>query len=326
MSRFIISAFWAMFLYALPVKADLCTAIVNGGDWSSPATWSCGTVPGNNDTMWIPAGFTVNMDINSPEYTGMQVINDGTLNFENGMKLNICGGSSIYVSTTGQLSGGTPGSKINLCGTTVWNGPGPTNGVLYFGDVVLPVELISFSGNLTSQGQVELQWKTASEKNNSHFTIERSSNGLTFTEIGRVNGHGTVSMEISYSFTDPSPGSGTNYYRLKQTDYNGRTESIGLIAVEVLKNDAGCILSVFPNPCQGFCTVNFSDCPEDNTGSINLEVIDANGTVVTQQVPARDANGSFTTSIDASNNLKPGVYIVRGTSSKAVYSQRAVIK
>ena len=72
--------------------------------------------------------------------------------------------------------------------------------------------------------------------------------------------------------------------------------------------------------------MNFSDCPDDNTGNITLQVIDANGRTVQQEVPARDADGGFTTRIDATNNLKPGVYIIRGTSSKKAYTQNAVIK
>lgn len=275
--------------------------------------------------MWIPVGIQIVVDINSPEYVNMLVVVDGELNFEFGMKLNICPGG-VYVSSTGSLTGGTPGSKINICGSTVWNGPGPTYGPASFGDVVLPVELIAFTGQLQPNGFVALDWSTASETNNSHFTIERSTNGMTFTEIGRVVGHGTSPQQNDYTFADPNPESGTNYYRLKQTDYNGHYEHLSVIAIEVSTTPGGCVLTVFPNPCQGMCTVNFSDCPNDNNGYITLQVIDASGQLVSETIPQRDAEGGFVSKIDASNNLKPGVYIVRGVSSKATYTQNVVMK
>lgn len=314
----------SMLLLCSRMSATLCTAIANG-DWSSGATWSCGVPPGNNDTMWIPFGFTVQVDINSPVYANMLIIVDGNLYFDVGQKINMCPGG-VYISATGSMGGGNPGSKLNICGSTLWNGPDTLGGPSSLGDVVLPVELLSFTGALNTDASVTLQWKTATETNNSHFTVERSTNGLTFEEIGRVAGHGNSTQEISYSLVDAEPVNGTNYYRLKQTDYNGHYEYVGVVAVEVMKDRSGCTLTVFPNPCQGMCTVNFSDCPNDNDGVITLQLIDAGGQVVNQQVPVRNAEGGFTTVIDASNNLKPGVYIVRGVSSRQTYAERAVLK
>ncbi len=255
----------------------------------------------------------------------MLVIVDGTMLFGNGNKLNICPGG-VYLSATGSMGGGTPGSKLNICGETMWNGPDMIYGIQNFGGVVLPVELISYTGAINAEGQIVLNWSTATETNNSHFTIERSTNGLTFTEIGRVVGHGNSTQQIDYTYADLTPANGTNYYRLKQTDYNGHYEYKGIVAVDVIKNEAGCVLTVFPNPCQGNCTVNFSDCPQDNNGYITLQMIDANGQVVSEQIPERTTAGAFSAHVDADNNLKPGVYIVRGTSSKQTYTQRAVIK
>jgi hypothetical protein len=313
-----------MLLWTFRANATLCTAISDGA-WSDPATWSCGRAPQDNDTMWIPIGFTVNVDINSPEYVSMQIIVDGNLFFDVGQKINMCPGS-VYVSPTGSLGGGNPGSKLNICGETQWNGPDTISGPVSFGPVVLPVELISFSGVLNTSGHVVLSWATASETNNSHFIIERSSNGVTFTEIGRVAGHGTVSQQMDYSFSDISPEQGTNYYRLKQMDYNGHYDYSGIVAIDVLTNTVGCILSVFPNPCPGNCTVNFTDCPQDNNGYITLQMIDANGQIVSEQIPQRSTEGGFTAHIDTENNLKPGVYIVRGVSSNKSYALNAVLK
>ncbi len=306
------------------LRATTCTAISNG-NWTDPATWSCGRPPATGDTIWIPLGFTVNVDINSPTYEDMLVVVDGILNFENGMKLNICPGG-VYVSETGWLTGGTPGSKINICGSTVWNGPGPTGGPLTFGSVTLPVELITFTGELNSDNQVLLSWRTATEKNNDFFTVERSVNGLTFEAIGTVSGNGTSSQPHDYTFTDPSPAEGTNYYRLRQTDFNGRSETFNIVAVDYITDEGECVLSVHPNPCVEQCIINFSGCPSDKDGTILVEMIDANGAMVSSSVHQQASDGSFTMQIDTGNNLKPGMYIIRGTSSKTSYVQKAVLK
>src|SRR5690606_6034315 len=77
----------------------------------------------------------------------------------------------------------------------------------------LPVSLMSFEGKRSPEGIV-LDWKTASEKNNDRFEIQRSPDGKTFERIGTVAGNGNSSNVISYAFTDKSPGNGINYYRL----------------------------------------------------------------------------------------------------------------
>jgi hypothetical protein len=50
----------------------------------------------------------------------------------------------------------------------------------------LPIELLSFTGRNTSKGNL-LEWSTATELNNSYFTLQRSQNGLDFFEIAKVN-------------------------------------------------------------------------------------------------------------------------------------------
>lgn len=81
----------------------------------------------------------------------------------------------------------------------------------------LPVELAYFKANAIGT-QVELQWQTASEDQNSHFMVERSSDGKLFEGIGMVAGNGTTSLTTNYSFYDQVPLVGTSYYRLKQVD------------------------------------------------------------------------------------------------------------
>lgn len=300
------------------------------GDWSDPSTWDCGRAPTNNDTIWVPVGFTITVDINTPQYENMLVIVDGTLFFEGGQKINMCPGG-VYVSATGMLDGGNPGSKIDICDSTAWRGPGPTYGPVMYGSVTLPATLTDFDGKVHIF-EPGIDWGTGSETNADFFSIGRSTNGMTYVEIGKVKAHGNTNEPSHYSFRDTAAPSGTVYYRLSVVDINGRSEVLKTTAVHVdertttVAKDDGCKLSVYPNPCEGQCTVNFSDCPADNSGNITVQVIDANGQLVSEDVPQRNTEGGFTTSIDASNNMAPGVYIVRGVSSKKSYTQNAVIK
>lgn len=86
--------------------------------------------------------------------------------------------------------------------------------------VNFPVELSSFSAQPFS-GRVALNWSTESESNNRGFRIERSSDGAAFEQIGNVEGHGTYTGHLDYTFDDNSPLDGVSYYRLRQEDLDG---------------------------------------------------------------------------------------------------------
>ena len=83
----------------------------------------------------------------------------------------------------------------------------------------LPIELLTFSAT-PKESAVLLKWTTASETNNNFFTIERSSNGTEWTEIGSQKGAGNSSTILNYELYDFQPLLGVNYYRLKQTDFD----------------------------------------------------------------------------------------------------------
>jgi hypothetical protein len=88
----------------------------------------------------------------------------------------------------------------------------------------LPIELTSFNAK-SNNSKTNLFWQTASEKDNSHFAIERSNDGDVFSKIGEVKGKGNSTVTQNYQFTDATPTKGINYYRLLQVDFDG-TESV----------------------------------------------------------------------------------------------------
>ncbi|MCH2199681.1 MAG: T9SS type A sorting domain-containing protein [Flavobacteriales bacterium] len=112
----------------------------------------------------------------------------------------------------------------------------------------LPVELTEFDGTVYPDRN-ELRWTTATELNNSHFEIERSTNGLNWEVIGEVLGQGTTQEQTSYIYNDRTRPFGTAYYRLHQFDFNGENEYSPMIAF-THEADAD-ILALYPNPGKG---------------------------------------------------------------------------
>ncbi len=186
----------------------------------------------------------------------------------------------------------------------------------------LPISLKSFNAHAVDNKKIKLEWTTASEKNNDYFTIERSENGASFHKISTVKGAGNSSSIINYNAYDDAPVFGNAYYRLKQTDFDGKFTYSNLIsvAVSVSASPKKCKFSVRPNPCPGQCSVTVTECDEKN---VSLALLDAMGNEVYSKVPV-DANGTF--SIDATNNLTPGVYIVMGNSPDQSFSQKVIVR
>ncbi|HLG02451.1 MAG TPA: T9SS type A sorting domain-containing protein [Bacteroidia bacterium] len=298
--------------------------IVYVGSWTNPLTWSGLRAPQNNDTLTITADSAVVIDgINGITYSNLCVKVYGALGFQNNQKLNMCPGSVSLISS-GFLIGGNSGTRIIECGNTVWSGPGPTSGGGNYGNSTLPVELVSFTATQAGES-VEVSWTTASEINNSHFTVFRSEDGVTFEELGRVTGNGSTTQLSNYVFQDDAPANGTSYYRLTQTDFNGLQETLKLTAVDFSSVIPEGVLTVFPNPCQGKFTVNLSASAEDESVA-TLELLNTAGMVVYTAVAERNAQGGYTLEINADNNLAPGNYFARSLSAKTVLQQRVVIK
>ncbi|MBO3699994.1 PA14 domain-containing protein, partial [Roseivirga sp. E12] len=114
-------------------------------------------------------------------------------------------------------------------------------------DNALPITLLSFDATSTANG-VQLDWATADEENSSHFTIERSGNGSTYSAIGQVSAAGTSEITRAYTYEDKNPLAGNNYYRLKSHDITGETE---YSEIRHIKHSGSLsIEKPYPNPVQ----------------------------------------------------------------------------
>jgi hypothetical protein len=118
--------------------------------------------------------------------------------------------------------------------------------------VTLPLKLLAFTGR-AGNGINQLHWQTASETNSSYFDIERSGAGEPFRKLGTVAASGNTSGVVNYQFDDSHSLPGTNFYRLKLADIDGRYEYSSTIAITTVKSDS---VTIFPNPVHNRFYVN----------------------------------------------------------------------
>lgn len=111
--------------------------------------------------------------------------------------------------------------------------------------IPMPVTLTKFQAK-QHKGQVSLLWETASELNSSHFEVEVSENGRTFTKVGSVPAAGNTTLKQQYSFRQSLQRDGIYYYRLRQVDLDGTFEYSKTITVA--SNASNRTVSLYPNP------------------------------------------------------------------------------
>ncbi len=323
------------FIVALSLCGTVRAATITSagtGNWEAGGTWDLGRVPTDGDVIVIDVGDIVTVTTNNTTCNGSpatHVYVRGVLTFTNGAKLNLGCGSSLTVETGGLITGGSGGGsskKINICGVEQWSSGDPdVVGPSSFG-TPLPIELLEFSVSKNSFDEVEVFWISASEKNNDFYEVFRSTNGLSYELLGKVDGAGNSSSALQYTFIDTEPIGGTVYYKLRQTDFDGTFEEFDPIVMQVeLSASKECVLTVYPNPCPGQCKVKLSDCDSD-LPELRLMVTDATGHVVNQIYQTSELEYGFDLILDKNNNLKPGVYIISGTKGNRSFSDKVIIE
>jgi hypothetical protein len=181
------------------------------------------------------------------------------------------------------------------------------------------VELLNFTADRSGRNVV-LKWETASEKDNDHFTLERSADGITYTAIGTIPGAGTSTVAHAYAYTDFNPGSGVLYYRLKQTDLNGSTTYSDPVSV-VADGLQGNAFSVYPNPNNGSFRVRYGGSDET---PVEVTVSDAYGRTVYQNTLS--VAELRTTGIQLQDFPEAGYYTVRFAAEQLVESTVIVVE
>jgi hypothetical protein len=226
------------------------------------------------------------------------------------------------------VSGGANGSNTHPsfdCGTASWGAASGSAGAVLSGlasgasaffntntcGTVLPIELTSFSATATDFG-VDVNWQTATEINNDYFVIERSKDAVSFTEVARVQGVGNSIESNDYSITDESPYNGMNYYRMRQTDFDGTTSFSQIVGVEF--NDILPEIAIYPVPSNGLVDINVSRYKH-----FDLNIASMDGRTMTQ-----GNNIETHTQVDT-QNFPAGVYLVRIEAGGKSYFRKLTV-
>lgn len=180
----------------------------------------------------------------------------------------------------------------------------------------LPVELVNFNAIAKEDYTTLLQWQTASELNNEYFIILRSFDGRNFVPIKKVSGAGTSLQAHNYEAIDPQAQPGINYYRLKQTDFDG-SYSYSEIRSVSFEQAARVTLSVFPNPAIDQITLSFDQRVKQG----KMQLFNSAGQMILAQ--SMEANtAQFQVQLD---QLEAGMYWIKVEADGQIYSRKLIV-
>jgi hypothetical protein len=210
------------------------------------------------------------------------------------------GGQYISVSTPG------PTRWVHVDNFTLLNG------------LPLSVELVNSEASCTGDA-VLILWSTSTEINNDYFLIEKSEDGINFTEIGTVASAGNSQQTTEYSFTDYNTENKKLYYRLKQVDTDGKQTELGKVTTHTACIDGEDEIHTFYNQQSGLdITINAS-----HNCTYRITLLDAMGKIVQAIVhPSNEGVNHFIWNI---SGCSTGIYVINFESENEVFSTKVLI-
>ncbi len=272
---------------------------------------ACADVGGGYDVGWTEAGewmeYTVNVAANAtydmafriasqPGGGSLRVELDGT-NITGTVNINSTGAWTNWQTvnlTNRAMSAGThilrlyvisSGFNINYVNITT--------------NTLLPITLLDFTGE-QKEGAVLLNWSTAQEINNDYFTLEKSSDGNDWQVLGTVKAGNSPERVQEYSFEDLTPLISKTYYRLKQTDLDGKFSHSEIISLNSFSQN----IQLAPNPFTEETNVLVSE----NTNELYL--LDITGNLL-QTINTKEEK-----KITLGQNLPKGIYLLKVPNGK----------
>jgi hypothetical protein len=189
--------------------------------------------------------------------------------------------------------------------------------------VVTPINLTTFTASKVEKN-VHLNWTTSTEKNNSHFLIQKSSDGVNFENIARVAGKVNATTTSQYSYTDLDVAKTNLYYRLQQVDLNGKSTLSNVVLIKNTKENT-VELSVYPNPIVNEnITLSFKNLV---TGAYKISFINMIGeTVLEKNINISGNSGA--TSFVLPSSVSKGFLVLKLVSSdgKTSLTQKIIVQ
>lgn len=294
-------------------------------------------IPGGSKVMFIPAGFDTAYDITS--------FCAGTTVYVTYIRINSAGGSNSSWASTGTLANTPAGSRflqvtysgspacngtsapvksyvngwsLNADGNFLtWNGATPVYTNNGCSNIILPIHLTSFTVN-EGQKEVFINWKTENEKQVNYYTVEESADGVVFYEKNRVAAKG--GMQNEYSLTISKPAYSKAFYRIKQTDADGKYFYSGIISFNLFGKTGIVNVSVLQNPITGtMMTLKFESPHAENA---SIKISNGQGSILIKNTKTINP-GITLASIDI-NRLSPGIYFVIGEINGKQFHQKFI--
>lgn len=187
----------------------------------------------------------------------------------------------------------------------------------------VPVELTSFTANVV-EGNVVLNWITATELNNTGFDVERcalSAERQAWETIGFVKGNGTSTEVHNYSFADQNPFVGKSYYRLKQIDFDGTYTYSNIAEVDFVLPVQFSLEQNYPNPFNPVTSIKYAISDKQ---FVQLKIFDLIGNEVATLVDREQPAGNYEIVFDASG-FSSGVYFYKITAGNFIETKKMVL-
>jgi len=247
--------------------------------------------------------------------SGVEVLNNNNYYFNWGAYYSDV--TKINYNTTDNKTN-CGGSYPNACSAPVVYGPiaftptGPGSAL------ILPVIITDF-GVVNNNNIVNISWSTQQESNSAYFSIERSTDGINWNQIGQLKAKGNSAVVVKYSFVDLTPANGAAHYRLKMVDLDNK---IAYSDVKSIRASVIASVKVYPNPATDFINITL----DAKAGNSVIRLINQSGQVVIVKSVAANS-GIVTMSLKQCQN---GTYVIRITDDKGsdqsiklmVYSNR----
>jgi hypothetical protein len=189
----------------------------------------------------------------------------------------------------------------------------------------LPIRLLYFKAKHISPQTVSLDWSTASEENNDYFTLQRSTDGIHFTDIAVQDGAGNSNSVINYNHIDAQALSGLSYYRVKQTDFDGNYSfsNIAKVYDGSLKTFS---LNLSPNPAASGSNIFLDLIGAEANSRIPVAIYDMLGRSIYTGVLISDEAGSLHEDLSSLVYLSQGTYIISvAPFNQTEYKQKVMI-
>lgn len=178
--------------------------------------------------------------------------------------------------------------------------------------VPLPVSITDFNVQTENNNNL-VSWVTETETNNSHFDIQRGTNANDFMTIASIPSkamNGSSSARLNYSYVDMQPGTGHNYYRLQQTDINGRSVYSNILNIVNVATGAG--VKVYPNPAKEVLHI---EVYAENKLPLTVTLTDIHGTIMKKI--SSEVSAGVNHIVTDMKTFVPGIYtlqVYRGNS------------